>query len=356
MILSISAIVFLWILCTIHFGTRRGILIPVYWFFSRLAARMVIPANRNWTENRKFIDRTALKAQGKLIPVSSVKDEYISLKTHRIPVRIYNPYPDRDLPILIYFHGGGWVYGSIETHDNVCRILAVQGKLEVLSVGYRLAPENPYPAAVEDAFSALQWVIGNHRKNEVDPHRIILGGDSAGGNLAAVIALKARDAGMKEVVGQLLIYPSLQVDNLDTDSYRLYQDMLFLKRSDIKKYVKLYLPNPEERRNPAVSPLYAESLKGLPPTFIMTAEFDILRSDGELYAEKLARSGVPVTCQYWPGSIHGFISITRRFYNPSRKALKAIAWFLRSLFYRTGKSSFHTSCRTTGYPGTGGNR
>jgi len=247
--------------------------------------------------------------QGEPAAVARVEDRRIPGPQGAIPVRLYTPAGNAPFPALVYYHGGGWVLGSIESHDGVCRTLANAAGCAVVSVDYRLAPEHKFPAAAEDAYAALQWVATNAHDMDVDPARIAIGGDSAGGNLTAVVALMARDRGGPALVHQLLVYPVTD-SACDTASHRDNADGYFLTKDSMLWFWNHYTRNDADRRNPYAAPLRAESLRGLPPALVITAEFDPLRDEGEAYAARLKEAGVPVKHTRYNGMIHGFFGMS----------------------------------------------
>ena len=210
------------------------------------------------------------------------------------------------LPALVFFHGGGWTIGDLDTHDVLCRSLAIGARCAVFSVEYRLAPESPFPAAVEDCVSATKFVAENHAMLKVDSNRVAVGGDSAGGNLAAVVALQARDAGAPALCFQLLIYPATD-QNLDTDSLVRNGQGYLLTRPLMEVFRGYYLPRAADYADWRASPALAKSHAGLPPAFVLTAGFDPLLDEGKQYAGLLARAGVEVAYRDYPDMIHGFI-------------------------------------------------
>ena len=226
-----------------------------------------------------------------------------------VPIRAYRPAGaarTEVLPALVYFHGGGWTVGDLDTHDVLCRELASGAHCGVFSVEYRLAPESPFPAAVDDCVSATSYVCREASALGVDRNRIGVGGDSAGGNLAAVVALQARDAGEPRLCFQLLIYPATD-QNLETESLgRNGQDYL-LTRPLMERLRANYLPRPADYADWRASPALAKSHAGLPPAFVLTAGFDPLLDEGRQYAELLARAGVEVAYREYSDMIHGFI-------------------------------------------------
>jgi acetyl esterase len=241
--------------------------------------------------------------------VANVENLTIPGPGGQIPVRIYTPQGDGPFPILVFFHGGGFVLCDLDTHDNLCRSLTNRACCVAVSVDYRLAPEHKFPAAVEDAYAATQWVAKNAHRINGDPTRIAVGGDSAGGNLAAVVAMMARDQDGPTLKYQLLMYPVTDVSSSNTDSYRNYADGYFLTKGDGEWFCDQYLNCEEDRLNPLASPLLAPDLSGLPPALVITAEFDVLRDGGESYAKRLKKAGISVKCTRYEGMIHGFMSM-----------------------------------------------
>jgi len=240
-------------------------------------------------------------------PVERVEDRTIDGPGGSIPLRIYTPSRDGSLPVVVYFHGGGWVIGDIESHDRTCRALANRSGCVVVSVDYRLAPEHKFPAAAEDAYAATVWVAEHAGALDADGGRLAVAGDSAGGNLAAVVSLLARERGGPRIAFQLLIYPVTDF-NLDTVSYLENGVGYSLTRDGMLWFWRHYLNDEAEGRHYMASPLQAESLTGLPPAHVITAEFDPLRDEGEAYAGRLQAAGVPVVCSRYDGMIHGFFS------------------------------------------------
>ena len=249
-----------------------------------------------------------------------------------VPVRLYTPAGQAPFPALVYYHGGGWVLGGLDTHDGVCRQMASSAGCLVVSVDYRLAPEHKFPAAAEDAYAALQWVATNADGLGVDPARIAIGGDSAGGNLAAVVALMARDRGTPAVAFQLLVYPVTD-SACDTASYRDNADGYFLTKDAMLWFWNHYTRDAADRRNPYAAPLKAQDLRGLPPALVMTAEFDPLRDEGEAYAARLREAGVPVQLTRYHGMIHGFFGMSALL-DQAKEAIQEATTALRTAFKR----------------------
>jgi acetyl esterase len=259
-------------------------------------------------------------------PVHQVKDRTFPGPAGDIPVRIYTPGGRRPFPLLVYFHGGGWVLGDIPTYDPLCRALANAAGCVVVSVDYRLAPEHPFPAAVEDCHAAVRWAVATAGTLQADPARVAVGGDSAGGNLAAVIALRTRDQGGPPLAAQLLIYPV--TDYLpDLPSYR-ENDRYLLTREGMAWLWGHYLRREADRKNPDAVPLQGADLSGLPPALVVTAEFDPLRDEGEKYAARLQEAGVPVVLKRYAGMIHGFLSLAGVL-DRGREAIAEIGEWLR---------------------------
>ena len=243
--------------------------------------------------------------------MASVVNQLIPGDEADLPIRIYKPITDIDglLPVLVYYHGGGWVICDLDTHDDVCRTLAAESECMVVSVDYRLAPEHPYPAAVDDSWAALLWVAENGGSIGADNQQIAVGGDSAGGNLAAVMAYMARNQGGPELALQLLVYPVVDLTNMERDSYQQFANDHGLTQGAMNWFKELYVPEQQNLDDPHISPLCAADLSGLPPAIVMTAEADVLRDEGEAYAEKLKIAGNHVEHKRYNGMVHGFFSM-----------------------------------------------
>lgn len=240
--------------------------------------------------------------------VARAEDRTVPGQGDPIPVRVYWPTEDRRLPVLIYFHGGGWMFGNIEAVDRTCRTLAVGGRCVVVNVDYRLAPEHKFPAAAEDAYAVAEYVARHPEEFACDPSRIAVGGDSAGGNLAAVACLMARDRGGPPLAFQLLVYPLTDYDD-NRPSMEEFAEGPLLTRAGIHYFWKHYVSSAEEGRHPYASPMNAASLEKLPPALVIDAECDPLRDQGEAYARRLAESGVPVTLKRYEGAMHVFFQM-----------------------------------------------
>jgi acetyl esterase len=247
-----------------------------------------------------------------LEPVARVLEHVVRGPEGEIPVRLYLPDAGLALPVLVYFVGGGWVLGSLAAADSVCRRLANATPCAVVSVEYRRAPESPFPAGLEDCYAALCWVAEHGDELGLDSTRLAVGGASAGGNLAAAVALLAREREGPDLVLQVLVYPPLD-HRADTPSTTESLDPLFFGREDLAWCWSHYLAEPTDGDSPLASPLRAQDLHGLPAALVITAELDPVRDQGELYAAGLDEAGVPVNLVRFGGAVHGFFSKADRF-------------------------------------------
>jgi acetyl esterase len=266
-------------------------------------------------------------------PIQHVENREIPGPAGNIPVRIYTPEGTGPFPVLVYFHGGGWVIGNLDTHDNGCRQIANAAGCIVVSVDYRLAPEHKFPAAADDCYAATQWAAENASALNGDPARLAVGGDSAGGNLAAVVALMARDKGGPPLMYQVLIYPVTDYHTPGTPSYQENAEGYFLTRDDMIWFWNHYLNSEDESKHPYASPLQAANLQDLPPALVLTAEYDPLRDEGELYAARLQEAGVPVIQRRYNGLIHGFFGMSG-IVDESKRAFTETVASLREAFAR----------------------
>ncbi|HEU5252807.1 MAG TPA: alpha/beta hydrolase [Solirubrobacterales bacterium] len=256
-------------------------------------------------------EEAAVVGERPTIPMSRVEQVEIPGPAGPLAARLYVPQaaPEEPLPLLVYFHGGGWVIGDLETHDSPCRFLAAHSGVAVLAVDYRLAPEHPFPAAAEDAFAAYAWACAEADALGADPARVAVGGDSAGGNLAAVACLTARDQGAPPPAMQLLIYPVTETAR-ELPSRQTFREGFLLTRRDMAYYEDRYLPPGTDRSDPRVAVLQADDLSRLPPAYVATAGFDPLRDEGDAYAQRLREAGVRVALHRHPGLVHTFINLT----------------------------------------------
>lgn len=243
--------------------------------------------------------------------VGAVEHILIPTSGGEVLARVFKPagYEDKALPVTVYFHGGGWVIANLDVYEPSCRALCNAAETVVVSVNYRQAPEAPYPAAVTDAYDATQWVLQNASKIGGDSNRVAVAGESAGGNLATVVCLLAKENSGRMPVAQLLVYPVTDLVGQNYPSYAENEDTMPLHTSMMPWFGKYYIPDENQRREPTASPLFAEDLSGLPPAIVITAEHDPLRDQGELYAEKLAAAGVSVNSKRYDGVTHEFFGL-----------------------------------------------
>jgi acetyl esterase len=282
-------------------------------FLKRLADITIAPTHK----------MSPAEARSLVLPLAGLREQVGGVESFKVetpdgpvPIRLYTPFlrtEDLDRapstngrPVALYFHGGGWVMGSMETHDNICRRMSNEAKCIVISVEYRLAPEHKYPAALDDCFAATKWAVERHDEYGGDPARIYVTGDSAGGNLAAAVCLKARDEGGPALAGQVLVYP-ITDRNFDTPSYSENAEGYMLTRDTMCWFWEHYLPEGNDGSHGYLSLLRAESLERLPSALIVTCEFDPLRDEGRAFADRLAEAGVPTTHIEEKGMIHGYL-------------------------------------------------
>lgn len=262
-------------------------------------------------EGRKAYLLFALVQGGWPLRMPRVEDLLIpsAEQYHQVPIRIYTPVLNRQLPALIYYHGGGWQRGDIDTHDSICRHLAQYAECIVVSVQWRLAPEHKFPVGTNDCFVAYDWVVRHGKKYNIDTSRLAIGGDSAGGNMAAVTIQRLRNTDLQKPIFQLLLYPALDL-SCSSWSYKEYAEGFFLTTERVKYYVDGYINSPSDINNPLVSPVKQKDLSGIPRTHIMTAGYDPLRGEGELYAQLLRDAGIPVTYKCYEGLIHACLHMS----------------------------------------------
>ncbi len=242
------------------------------------------------------------------VPIGKVQNLTIPGPAGDIALRSYAPVAAKGepLPTLVFFHGGGYVIGNIETHDGLCRMFANESGARVISVEYRLAPENKYPAAVDDAYAAVCWIEAHAAELGVDANRMAVGGDSAGGGLAAVVAQMAKEKGAPKIAFQMLLFPVTQIGT-ETASMREFGVGYFLESATLHWFFKNYLPADADKSDPRISPLSAKDLSGLPPAYVMLGGYDPLHDEGLAYADKLRAAGGKVTVADYPGLVHDFI-------------------------------------------------
>jgi acetyl esterase len=272
---------------------------------ARMAAAGDPPLERqSVAEARRLHAAGAAALHGPPPPLAAVADRAIPGPAGDLRVRVYTPPGEPPFPIVVWLHGGGWVVGTLDSYDPICRALAAAVPAVVVAVDYRLAPEHRYPAAVEDSYAATLWASRNAAELGGTQQRLAVAGDSAGGNLAAVVALGARDRGGPAIGFQLLVYPITDV-GMDTASYRENADGYYLTAAGMRWYWEHYLGGADGGA-PDASPLRAAFFGGLPPALVVTAEHDPLRDEGEAYAARLQAAGVPAAVSRYPGMVHGF--------------------------------------------------
>jgi acetyl esterase len=277
-------------------------------FLDMIAASGGPPLESLPVEEARKVPYQMIELGGPVDPVAHVGDWTIPGPVQPIRTRVYRPASAQDLPALVFFHGGGFVICDLETHDRLCRKLANASGSVVVAIDYRLAPEHKFPAALDDAYAATRYVAEHPVELGINPARLAVGGDSAGGTLAAAVALMARDRGAPSIRFQLMIYPLTDWDD-DSPSIHEYGENYFLTRDLMKWFATQFVETAADRRQPYASPLRAADLRGLPPGMIITAECDPLRDQGEAYGRKLQDAGVPVVIKRYDGMIHPFLSI-----------------------------------------------
>ncbi|MGH3436925.1 MAG: alpha/beta hydrolase fold domain-containing protein [Sciscionella sp.] len=265
--------------------------------------------------------------------VASVSDRAIHGQAGEIPVRIYRPDGDGPLPVVVFFHGGGWVIGSLETHDGVCREFCTQAEAVVVSVDYRLAPEHAFPAGLHDCLAVTRWVLAHAAELDGDPTRVVVAGDSAGGNFATVIAQQLAGEDGAAPSGQLLIYPATDMST-DYPSREEFAQGYFLDQEALEWFITCYVTDPASVLDPRMSPVLHPKLSEAPPAVVVTAEYDPIRDQGNAYAEALAAAGVPVQTRQFAGLVHGFLHFGA-FVPAAKAATDEICALLRKLLEGT---------------------
>lgn len=284
-------------------------------------------------EGRAAMEKSREVFSGDPIELPRVEDLYADTPVGKIPLRLYAPSTEIGLPMVVFYHGGGWVLGSLDSHDHPCRMLAQRSGCMVIAVDYRLAPEHKFPAPVDDAWAALEWIAANGKTLGGNPERLGVCGDSAGGNLAAVAAQRAAAHGGPAIAHQILIYPVTDYD-FTRPSMDAYGEGFLLTLQGMRWFWDHYLDKPENAENAEACPIKASSLSGLPPAMVITAEMDVLRDEGEAYARRLKTEGVPTRLVRYEGVIHGFFSMT---ISPrTREIIEEIAQEIRAVLGSTG--------------------
>lgn len=301
-------------------------------FLDKIAAAGVPPVEALTLEELRIAIAWRRSYAGLPEATAKVEDRTILSLTGELPLRIYTPQGQAPFPVLVFFHGGGWTTGDLDTMDTPLRALTNRAGCVVVSVDYRLAPEHKFPAAVEDAYTATRWVAENASVVQGDPTRIAVGGDSSGGNLAAAVALMARDRREPSLIYQLLVCPVTNHD-FSTLSYQENGDGYLLTKNSMVWFWNQYLKDEKDGHNPYASPLQAQDFSGLPPALVITAEYDPLRDEGEAYAAQLQLSGVSAVTKRYDGMIHGFFEMAALL-DTARLAIEEAAHALRSAFTR----------------------
>ncbi|MCP5165361.1 MAG: alpha/beta hydrolase [Pseudomonadales bacterium] len=282
---------------------------------------------------RASVREASIAAPPLEVPLGKIYDQAIPGPGGELGVRIYEPLGRAPFPVLVYFHGGGWVTGDLDTQDSICRGLCHDAGCLVMSVAYRLAPEHPFPAAADDAFAAVQWAAMHAGEFAGDTARIAVGGDSAGAILSGSVALRARDQGGPALCAQLLFYGSMVYEiDAPTPSLEEFSDGPWLRGEDIAWFWRQYLPDlGRDRKNPLACPIHAASHAGLPPAFVGTAECDPVRDSAEAYGKTLQEAGVAVELHRYPGMPHGFVSMVS-IVPVARQAVRDAGTWLRGRF------------------------
>jgi acetyl esterase len=265
------------------------------------------------------------------VPIGKVEDRKIPGPAGEIPIRLYTPVGAgaTALPAVMFFHGGGFVIGDLQTHDALCRQIANGAKARVVAVDYRLAPEHKFPSAADDCFAALKWVAAHASAIGVDANRIAVCGDSAGGNLSAVVCQLAKTAGGPHIVYQVLMYPTT-IAHAKTGSMKDFEKGYFLEREAMDWFFDAYVPKGHDLKDPKLAPFWGD-VKGLPPAYVITAGFDPLKDEGKQYADKMAAAGVQVTYKDYPAMVHGFFNMSA-VVPQARDAIAEVTGKLRAAF------------------------
>ena len=268
-----------------------------------------------------------------LAPVANIEDKLIPVEDGEINVRIYTPHGNGPFPLFVYYHGGGWVIGDLETVDASCRMIANMTNRVVVSVDYRLAPEYKYPIPFNDSYEALKWVEEHAETLNGIASDIVVGGDSAGGNLSAAVSLRARDENGPNISAQILIYPVTDM-TYRTSSYKEFEKGYGLDKSLMVWFIDHYIRSEADKKDPYAAPLVAEDLTNLPPAFVIAAEFDVLRDEALAYAEKLKVAGVKVESTLEEGLVHGYFTNMAVFPEQIRETIAKIDQFLNANIVR----------------------
>jgi acetyl esterase len=312
-------------------GIRMSLHPQVISLLEMFKARKLPPIEKQDLQVARAAYTESSKVLNKFEDIFKVEDKQIKGYKDQISIRIYTPNDNQSLPALIYFHGGGWIIGNIDTHDALCRSFANEAQCKVISVDYSLAPEHKFPVGVEDAYLATKWVSDHANELGIDAEFISVGGDSAGGNLATVVCYLANQRKGPSIRYQLLFYPSTGFDL--TDSHEKYGEGYYLTRETMKWFGEQYFNQPSETQSPLAAPLLIpdDDAALLPTAYIVTAEYDPLCDGGENFAKKLSNAGVDTTYVCYPGMIHGFMCMTT-YIEDGEVAIKEAARFLKKQF------------------------
>jgi len=292
-----------------------------------LDARAKLPPLHTLSVEDARAQMAARAIPGLRIPeVASVVNRDMQGPAGSLPLRIYTPHGTGPFPLMVFFHGSGFVVCSLDTHDPMCRNLCAGAGCVVVSVDYRLAPEHKFPAAADDSLAATRWAVANAAALNADPSRVVVAGDSAGGNLAAVVALRARDEGGPKLAGQLLIYPVTDYHDPGWPSMQQNAEGYGLTRQGMAWFWDHYLADRSQAAHPHACPIKANDLSGLPPAYVITAEYDPLRDEAEAYADALTRAGVATKMRRWDGMNHGFFFFPGLVDKASAATDDACAW------------------------------
>ena len=282
-------------------------------------------------KSRIMADEITTSEISKPEKVFDLKDIVIRGYKNDITLRLYKPERKPPLPILLFFHGGGWVFGNLKNYESFCTQIVNLSSIAVVSVDYNLAPEHKFPEPVEDCYSALIWILKNGGKYGLDSSRLIICGDSAGANISAAITLMARDRGNSSIGYQVLIYPVVDLSSFDYESFKLFGSGNLLDTEDMPLAIERYLNNKDERFDPYVSPILAKDFSNLPPAYVITSGYDVLRDEGHEYALELAKAGVPVAIRCYKEFMHGFFTMDA-ISDAVRPAIVETAEFLKKVF------------------------
>lgn len=286
----------------------------------------------SFEEIRAEIEKKAIELCDHKVVIEHIYDLEIQASTTKLPIRVYQPEEEGTFPILVYVHGGEWVFGSINSHDNLCRYLAKYANCIVVSIGYRLSPEFKYPIALNDVYESILWIKSHANDYNGIPSKIGIAGDSAGGNLVAVLSHMIRDRHGPKITFSILINPVLDLNSFDSGSYRENNSLYGLTKTEMEWFKYHYLNRFDDTQSPQISPIYNQNLKNLPPTMIFVSEFDILRDEGIRYAALLQKAGCQVSLVVGNGLIHGgvFWAVASSIYiEPLNETVK----FIKSYFY-----------------------